>query len=316
MVSVIMITGSAKAETNLQIQKLQVEIMPEYDRPDVLVIYHIALPPQTTLPVHMTLHIPAAAGKPTDVSMEGLDGNLYKMEYTTQKNGDWLDITFSSMYPTMQIEYYDPSLVKKDQARQFLFRWMSNYDVLSMQVVLQQPINSYQITIDPSLGAGQKEDDGLTYFNKNFGQVNSGTGFSMNIQYLKPDDTLSFAVQPVIPESPLNSSSQSSSMSEYYQPLFSRGFLQIFLAALLGLVTIFGLVALLSGAWRPASLASGASRRARIRAAVNRSAIANGNDIETNIYCPQCGKLARTTDIFCRSCGHRFQKQSSKTKTG
>lgn len=52
---------SAQAQGELRLSSVSVDVWPEYDQPAVLVIYHISMPANTTLPVILNLRIPAQA---------------------------------------------------------------------------------------------------------------------------------------------------------------------------------------------------------------------------------------------------------------
>ncbi|MGA2503961.1 MAG: hypothetical protein ABSG01_07710, partial [Anaerolineales bacterium] len=55
------VTFPAQAQSELRLSSVSVDIWPEYDQPAVLVIYHISMPANTTLPVTLNLRIPAQA---------------------------------------------------------------------------------------------------------------------------------------------------------------------------------------------------------------------------------------------------------------
>ena len=59
----------ALAQSEVKLSSMEVDLWPEYDRPNVLVIYRITLPPTTTLPVDLSFRIPAAAGEPSAVAV-------------------------------------------------------------------------------------------------------------------------------------------------------------------------------------------------------------------------------------------------------
>ena len=71
---------SAQQSASPVFENVQVDVWPEYDQPAVLVIYHITISTQVTLPANLSIRIPAAAGKPFAVAMQDSNG-LYNLNY-------------------------------------------------------------------------------------------------------------------------------------------------------------------------------------------------------------------------------------------
>ena len=76
------VTVSASAQSSIVIDQMMIEIWPEYDREDVLVIYRISLDGSITLPAQISLLIPREAGEPYNIAMQDVDGLLYSLPYT------------------------------------------------------------------------------------------------------------------------------------------------------------------------------------------------------------------------------------------
>ncbi|MCJ7707189.1 MAG: hypothetical protein MUO38_06170, partial [Anaerolineales bacterium] len=111
-------TGNAPS-----IQSLQVDLWPEYDRPEVLVIYRIQLAEGTPLPVTVSVPIPAGAGEPFAVAMgQGSDGRPLEATYTRQVEGDWATITLETESLRAQIEF-DADLTLDGEGREYAFVW-------------------------------------------------------------------------------------------------------------------------------------------------------------------------------------------------
>ena len=92
------LASPAKAQSVVEFDLLQVDIWPEYDRPEVLVIYRMSLADTVSLPAQISLHIPAAAGQPYNVANQDVDGMLYNLEYSLTPEGDWVRVTFTHCY--------------------------------------------------------------------------------------------------------------------------------------------------------------------------------------------------------------------------
>src|SRR3990172_4316995 len=109
ILALLLIPAAARAQEAPGFSSLEIDLWPEYDRPDVLVIYKGVLSPQTTLPAKLTLRIPVAAGEPTAVAVGADPGSVADVMHTSQINGDWLEVSFVAAMPAIQFEYYEPT---------------------------------------------------------------------------------------------------------------------------------------------------------------------------------------------------------------
>jgi len=198
----------AQAQTLLTLSSLEVDLWPEYDRPQMLVIYRITLPASVTLPVDLSLRLPATAGEPSAVAVVQPSAtgekSLFTIPYTRVVSGDWGLINLTATMPELQIEYYDPGLIKQEAARQFEYRWPGDYAVDTFSIQVQQPVGARQLSISPASGSGVTGQDGLVYYNNQVGSLPAGQTFSLSINYQKDDDTLSASSLTVQPSAQLN----------------------------------------------------------------------------------------------------------------
>ena len=284
----------------IELASVGVDIWPEYDQPAALVIYRISLPEETVLPVELALRIPAAAGEPHAVAARQVDG-LNNIPYQRQVSGAWATISLSVPQPQtqyIQIEYYDPALVKEGALRTFAYQWPGDYAVQAMSIQVQQPLQATDMRIAPSLGSGVLGQDGLTYYQAEIGAVKAGQTVQISLSYQNSSDQLSLDGLQVRPSAPIPASS-----------LESAGWTRLLPWAL----AILGVTVIAGGIWwywRSGQQHSTSKRRRKrphpalvkpeeggIPAAVAAPAA------EDNIYCHQCGTRAQLGDVFCRSCG-------------
>jgi len=181
---------AASAQTGVPLDSVLIQILPEFDRPDVLVIMRMSLSSAVSLPAEMSLRIPRAAGAPYNVAWEDVDGLLYNLAYTTEVQGDWLKLTFTTPSANLQVEYYDPRLEREGNLRKFIYEWNGDFSVQNLVVSVQQPANAEKMQAYPGFDAGQRLSDGFLYFTNTVGKVEAGTTFKVNFEYEKPDDTL------------------------------------------------------------------------------------------------------------------------------
>jgi hypothetical protein len=297
------------AQTPLEIERLQIDIWPEYDKPDALIIYRMTIAASSSLPAQVSLRIPKASGVPYNVAMKDVDGILYNLKYDQAVDGNWTRISFTAAAAEIQLEYYDPGVIKTGSERQFQFNWPGDYRVRNMFFRIQQPVNATDMKLTQSslkMDNGAVLDDGLTYYTVPIdGVVESGATFNMQFSYNKPDSILTSSQAPVQPVRTITGGA----------PLTS-GLPETNNVMLIGLGIGGGLI-FIGLIWyfnqrRVAVASSTAYRRrrhtsspapARIRQTASKEAVPT----ET-VYCHQCGKRAGPGDAFCRACGSKLRE--------
>ena len=282
-----------RAQNPVKYSSLEIDLWPEYDRPAMLLIYRAILDPGVSLPAQLIVRIPSAAGKPTAVAVGTALDSVADVEYQQQVSGEWSEISFLATGPAVQVEYYDPSLLKDGVTRRYKYTWSGDYAVDSLAIQVQQPTGATTMTISPALDKGQTSQDGLIYFNKKVGSLAAGEPFSLDLSYEKTSDTLSVKNLPVEPSTPINGSGS-----------FRSGMMAV-LPWLLGLLGVGLLVG--GGLWywqsgRGREPGIFEPRRRRKRAGARETVSAEGY-----IYCHNCGKRAGPGDRFCRTCGTRLR---------
>lgn len=282
--------SQARAETQPVIDRLQVDIWPEFDRPEVLVIYHITLASEVSLPVKLSLRLPKSSGGPGNLAMKDTDGLLYNLDYTsTTPPGDWMVVTFTAPSAEVQLEYYDSDLKRSGIQRTYQFTWPADYTVSSLTVTVQQPTNASNMQISPNMGAGRLAADGFNYYTSVLGEDKAGAQLILQLSYDKTDNDLSSTSQPVQAVLPVNTSTNGRTSLQGLLPWIFGG---------LGVVMVGG-----AGIWfwQVYRMKNDSAHRRHSHAAV---ASRNG---KTAVYCHQCGREAGPGDTYCRSCGTRLR---------
>ncbi|MCJ7624523.1 MAG: zinc ribbon domain-containing protein [Anaerolineaceae bacterium] len=287
----LMTPGYVQAQDIVEIERMQIDIWPEFDRPDALILYRFTLTDSTSLPAKLIMRIPVSSGDPYNLAMRDTDGMLYILEYSTSENGDWLDISFSTPTPEVQLEYYDPNLEFNGDHRSFEYIWPGDYTVHSMTVQVQQPLNASEMLIEPDFGAGQLQQDGLMYYQSLFGEVEAGITFDISLDYNKPDDTLSSSFDTVSPMEPITEQTSGRTSFKVILPYALGG---------LGLVMIAGVAFWYLQSQRVET--KYIHKRAKPEAHQRHKTQTPGN-----VYCHQCGTRAQPDDDFCRSCGTKLR---------
>lgn len=293
----VLLVHPAHAQGVIEAENMQIDIWPEYDRRDALVIYRIQLSAQTSLPAQVVLRIPREAVSPFNVAYKDVDNKLYNMQYTTTADGDWLRITATCPAQEIQFEYYDPRLARTGTKRLYDYRWSGDMKVKNMIFRVQQPVNATEMQISPQKGT-QTVEDTLTYYAVSVGAVEAGTSFSFQISYNKPDDTFSASSLPVKASEPINANPSGGSVLNPENNTLIIGFALGVTLIAIGLIWYFRTT-------RRETVP--ASKRRHTRESSRRSQ----QPVETgaSVYCHQCGKRSNPGDVFCRSCGSRLRHE-------
>lgn len=283
----------ARTQSPPRLKSLGVDLWPEYDAPQVLVIYRIVVSPDTSLPVDLTVRIPAAAGKPNAVANRESNGTLTNITYNRSVDGDWALISFTATMPELQLEYYDPGLVKQGKARQFEYRWPGDYAVDDMTIQLQQPVGASSTSLSPAADSSAAGSDGVTYYTKHVGALSAGQSFSLDVSYQKDSDTLTAESLQVKPSAPLAETTSTE---------------RVVIAALPWALGILGVALLVGGAiWYWQSGKKRVSAQPRRRRGSPAQVLREPATNEGYVYCHQCGKRAGPGDRFCRTCGTKLR---------
>ena len=288
---ILWVSIPAQAQSETRLSSVNVEILPEYDQPKVLVIYRISLPPETLIPVTLDLRVPAQVEVFAVAYVNPENSNLLNAQYDRSVKGSWATLTITSNSLSVQVEYYD-ALVKNGTARHVVFEWAGNYAVDAFTIVFQQPAGATDLTINPILPNSSIDQAGLTYYQSATQPLAGGQSYTLTVDYSKATDTLSTTGLPVQPTQPLNSSTPGRVTLNSILPLV--------LAGIGGALIVVGIVGGLymweNGRHRPSV--------SRKRHTQPRQTSETGE-----VYCYQCGKRAQPGDVFCRICGTRLRKE-------
>jgi len=287
---VLLVPISVQAQGKLHLSLVSVDIWPEYDRPAVLMIYHITLAPDTGLPTSLSLRIPSSA-EINAVAVLDPTGNLIVAPYDSIVQGSWSVLTITTTSPKIQIEYYT-ALVKNGTTRHIVFNWAGDYALEKLEVNFLQPLgaDSPIISLPPvDTSPGQ---DGLTNYRIETAGLKADKPFALTIDYQRQTDGLSISSLPVLaastpgPDTPGHVS--------------MTGILPWGLAGIGFLLIVAGIVGFV--AWQ---------RGSQVSTAVNQNTHPRSESEDEFIYCHQCGKRANPRDVFCRTCGTPLKRGST-----
>ncbi len=282
-----------RAQNDISFSFIEIDLWPEFDQPTMLVIYHLTLKPTVSFPAEIHFRIPSRAGRPNAVAGRQPNGVLINIPYDQKEEGSWNLIIFQATTPDIQIEYYDPELIKDGITRHYEYTWLGDFPVDSLFVEIQQPSDASGMQIKPGLVEEELGSDGLTYYQINVGSLKRDQQFHISIDYEKQSDHLSFNNLPVVPSGPLDET--------------TSGRMQINSALPLGL-GLLGIILLVGGVfwyWKSGQK----STRVESKVKTHKRQRQTSEEVEAlqYIYCHRCGKRASSGDRFCRTCGTKLR---------
>ena len=285
IILVLCLPAGVSAQQGIHFSELMIEIWPEYDQPEVLVIYRGFLSPEVSLPAEVTFEIPAEAGQPNAVALRDPNQQLISVQYQRVLRGERAEITFTATSQEIQFEYYDPALSTADEQRDYIYRWPGNHQVDLGMIQVQQPRDSQNLQITPALGNSFVGSDGLTYYYRQF-QPLPQEPLVIEIEYIKTVQTLSVGEEPVQPSVPVEVKPSLSFQGRSLLPWILGG---------LGVLLVVSAVLLYRGL----------GSEARFSFSL-RDLFSGSGKVQDQGYCPSCGAPRGKEDRFCRKCGGKF----------
>lgn len=290
--------GAARAQDTPGLSVLEISLWPEFDRPEVLVIFRGLLAEGTPLPIPLEIRIPAAVGQPTAVAYVGEDGQRYNQQYTTRNEGDWLVVSFELAEQGFQLEYYDALPIDSTGQRQYTYSYSADYSVASLTMEMQEPPTAEALSLEPPADSATTAPDGLVYHVLNVGTLEQGEAQNWTFSYQKSNDALTISAfsqaQPPV-ATPAPASDDDSTIL-------------VFLVAFVALIAVGAAAFWLGGRTQPISqpaLPSNGSRKRRGSGRGGQSPQEQPYSSESSgaIYCRQCGTKLRSDSLFCHRCG-------------
>jgi hypothetical protein len=291
LAALALVFSPAEAVARTEIERMEIDLLPEYDRPEVLVIYRITFLRAAQLPPQITLRIPRSVEKSFLLQFHNVDGFMDDLNSTVVQEGDWILVSFSTPTPTIQLSYYDPGMRKQAAQRWFEFIWLGDYFVRNLQVRVAQPANSSDMSVEPQPGATTEEVDGIQYYKLPFGVWDEGRVLRVQFSYEKLDDAPSLNLISVKPITPLTDTGAFSGAAR------PQLLLVLTLMAIGALVVTGGLMGYM--------LTTRKAAAAQLISADDLRPASEGEG-EEDVFCSQCGRRAITGDVFCRVCGARL----------
>lgn len=182
--------GQPASEDAPTLSEIQIAFWPEFDRPEVLVIYRGWFTPDTPLPVPVEIRIPARVGQPSAVAFVDEAGQRFNQEYTTRTEGDELVVSFELSTAGFQLEYYDDLPADQAGLREYTFTHKADYPTTALNLEFQVPPTASAFVLEPPADSVVNESDGLTYHLVQAGPLLQGDMEEWTFAYQKDNEEL------------------------------------------------------------------------------------------------------------------------------
>ena len=301
----VWLVPSARGQSSTPVlENLLVEIWPEYDRSETLIIYRADLSADTPLPAEVYFPLPGYLEAMHVVAIEQ-NGVLVEVDpgaYELRSENDRMLMKLSVPTRRFQFEYYDPVILTyNDQDRRLDFEFTTNHDIKMIMFEVQEPFQALNFLLTPPAENSFTGSDGLRYNTVERTNLASGDDFELSAAYERNTNQVS--------ASNLAGSNPANSAGRVNQTIRSD------LTLAYGLVGVGILLLLVSGgAWwwsRRQATPSGRLRHKNIRAARRTGAVAASPRGRTPLrpktgeagFCYKCGAALRTDAQYCHQCG-------------
>ena len=308
LLPVLLLLGVTAFAQSPTIDNLVVQIWPEFDRPETLIIYQGQLAADESLPATLTFELPARIEKMHAVAIMAPEGNLVNADYTlTPKDDSTLVLTFTADNPRFQFEYYDPAVVVKNgSARNLAYVGTTLSPVNSLQIEVQQPVGAKDMEITPPADEVMTGSNNFQYFIYKRENVEPGQFINLTGKYTKESDTLTVDAQTVgivQPTAAPASPPLAAAMPGGSNWAMTLGYVLVGLGVGVLLVAV--------GIWffnnrgepEPEEVSPRRPVRKRGTPPAPKAVNPAGTTDAKSKFCPQCGTRYKPGAKFCHQCG-------------
>jgi hypothetical protein len=304
-----MLTGVTMAQSPAPLSSLNIALWPEYDRPDVLVIYRGQVAEGVPLPAQLIFTLPAnVPGLNAVAYVDEAQGRLLNLPaHELVEGADGKVLSFTTPSRQFQFEYYSDEILSRDgDAREVSFSFTPTAEIAALFFELQQPTGASDFNSEPTASDVEGRQDGLTYAFYDLGAVSPGAPRSLQASYTRDTDQLS--VESLV-------SVNIPTEAEQATVEVGGGGLQDYLGPILIAVGVLLLTgSLVYWFWsqrsvvvpEPTPRPSGARTRrpsTKKKPSPTKTTPPPAEDEKLAAYCHRCGTKFRDDALFCHACG-------------
>ena len=268
-----------------RLDKLSIEIWPEYDRPAALVILRGVVAEGVKLPAAISLRLPANVdGAATVAYSTTAEGNLLNLKNEQAPGKDAVTVKFETPERFFHLEFYEP-MATGDSARSFTYTWPGDIAVEHATVVVQEPAAALGLVTEPKFDQTSQGAEGLNYRIGELGALPAGKAVPIRINYTKSDSRPSVDIKGLRTAQPAPAAVPPTAASINAPVPPAPGGLPNWVLPVGGFAAFGIIVALLVALlWR-------------------RQAAALPTGAATAAFCKKCGTTLSADSAFCAKCG-------------
>lgn len=177
---------------------LTIALWPEYDRPEVLVIYQGEVAPETPLPTTVRFELPAQVQQMHAVAyVDEVANTLITLEdFRLEATSEGKILTLTTPARRFHAEYYADDLMRREGAtRTIQYVFTAPVTIANFSFEVQQPVGAFGFTSDPAPVSTEKRGDGLLYARYPVERLTVGASRPLRVSYQRTTDLLSFEAQ-------------------------------------------------------------------------------------------------------------------------
>lgn len=176
---------AAETDKPLNVGRMKLTIMPEYDSPAVLVVQEGKFADRNAFPRQVRFTLPKEVTKLTDVCSLSPGGHHFCQIFTLHYEKDYSYIDIKLPYSDFFIDYqYAPFTVKPSSVRDFTYNLRADYGISLLEVHVQEPLGTKDFMVDPP-AADRYEKDGFGYSKYVLKDITAGEMKAFRIKYYK-----------------------------------------------------------------------------------------------------------------------------------
>ncbi len=175
-----------EAQTEVaRLARVRVDLWPDYDRPEVLVLITAELSAEATLPATIHLRLPTEVGDPTAVAHINGDGQMFNAPFQTQTGDGATLLTVETTEPMVRVEYYFPYSRVDDTVR-LVYTWLGGIAADELTILVQEPAQATRFVTEAAFEDIGLSGDGWRYHQWQVGAVERDETHSATVTYDAP----------------------------------------------------------------------------------------------------------------------------------
>lgn len=183
----------AENSSPLKISKMGVQVMPEYDASDVLVLYSLTFQNDSAQPYSGEIRFPVPKGTSSNIVTENVNNNDQHVNVRVEDKGDTAEFVWKPLQPIqpkgsyqIHLEYYYNPLPGTG-SKSFTYKFLANMPVDQPQVHVYQPLKATDFKMEPVGQALGTDSKGFQVYGINSSSLKPGDKIEFKVSYTKND---------------------------------------------------------------------------------------------------------------------------------